>query len=358
MAEKKGKKEVVKKGRRPTYAKGKKASGTSKKKKSVAPAKKPAAKERTREAAAGKEGKAPLLGSFNLIRKGTLEMKVFLALMVLVVLGTAAIFPSLLESIDYERKEDEKTSQTYVHAKEIETSRALRSAPQDPGTAPEEVPAEDKTEEKDKNDKEKKKEPSSFTMFLIFMFQYLFFWTILTFLGLNISRKAGLSTPILDRWARGEPFFAQVVDALKVVLPIAVVTAGVVFGSHTLFNSLGHITETGFKPSFGAQILSAFASGTLYEILPRLFIMSALVWMLSRWNKKGIWIAIVAASFIMAAPNFFSNDIQKILAVRELVSISILGLVSGYLYYKRGFEHSMILSTAAAMVFSVLSLFI
>lgn len=110
--------------------------------------------------------------------------------------------------------------------------------------------------------------------------------------------------------------------------------------------------------------------GVTEEILTRLFFLTLLAWILSRFShtedKKpspiAMWIAIVGSAVFFGLGHLpatlASTPFSMIVLAREVLLNGIMGTTFGYLYWKRGLESSMMSHfTADLLVHLILPLF-
>jgi membrane protease YdiL (CAAX protease family) len=167
-------------------------------------------------------------------------------------------------------------------------------------------------------------------------------FAIAVFGGLFFAGRVGLGTPILDSVSRGEP----VADRVRALLPLSAI-----LGIVTTLVVLG---------------LEIFYGGIAEEILLRLFVMSFLVW-LGRFLSKTsdgkptsavLWIANILAAVLFGLGHLptvaLLVPLTTIVVMRTVVLNGLIGIVCGWLYWKRGLEAAMISHFSADLVLHVL----
>lgn len=206
--------------------------------------------------------------------------------------------------------------------------------------------------------------------------QIAIFFAVLIFFGLLLAGRIGLGAPILDAATRGEP----VADKVRAILPLSIIL-GVVFTlvilgleffyfEPALMNELGDNAaalnlRTG-QPAAWKGLLASFYGGIAEEIQLRLFLMSLLVW-LGRFISKTpegkptsavFWVANILAAALFGLGHLptlaLSVPITSMVVARTVVLNGVLGIVLGWLYWKRGLESAIIAHFSADIVLHVL----
>ena len=348
MAKKKKKKQS-KGGQRPTYAKGKpvessgKKTTVSAKKAAVVPAKKSAgATAKTTAKGAGAGGKAaPERVQWNLIRGDSLERKVFMTLLYVIVVATLLSYPlrqvQAQHSYDEAKKDLKKWEQKYPT----------------------------KAEQK-KHEKTKPVLPPKPTVgiMLLDLFVGAVQGALFAFIGLNISRRTDLATPLLDK-LHTEGFDPGDLKGLLVyAVPAAVIMLIPLVGKDVFVDHFFPVPKGGYvRFPVWKHALAGINDGVQYEMFSVFLIFSALVWLFFRYKEQvklaPHWLAI-AAAFVVTAGFAYLNIFSgagvsgesmtgaKMLAFASLASLPVL--VLAYLYWKKGLEYSLL---AAVIGFSV-----
>lgn len=193
--------------------------------------------------------------------------------------------------------------------------------------------------------------------------------------GLFFASRLGLGAPIIDAATRGEP----VSDRLRAILPLSIVLGVVVtvvalaleffIFQPALLNELGGATILNLQTSQPAAwkgFLASFYGGIGEEILLRLFVMSFLVW-LGRFishmadgkpTSAVFWIANILAAVLFGLGHLPATaalvPLTPLVIARAVVLNGLLGVVWGWLYWKRGLEAAMISHFSADLVLHVL----
>ncbi len=201
-------------------------------------------------------------------------------------------------------------------------------------------------------------------------------FAIMIFLGLLLAGRVGLGTPILDSMTRGE----SVADNVRAILPISILlgvaSTLIVLGLEFFYFQPAILKELGdtaavlnlqtSQPAAWKGLLASFYGGIAEEIQLRLFIMSLLAWLgkfISRTPEGKPTLAIFWIANILAAILFGLGHLPAMLSLvpltplviaRTVVLNGLLGIIFGWLYWKRGLESAMISHFSADIVLHVL----
>lgn len=201
-------------------------------------------------------------------------------------------------------------------------------------------------------------------------------FAILIFLGLWLAGRVGLGTPILDSFTRGEP----VADNVRAILPISillgVIATLLLLGMEFFYFQPAMASQLGDKaaalnlqtgqPAAWKGLLASFYGGIAEEIQLRLFVMTLLVW-LGRFISKTLegkptnivfWIANILAAILFGLGHLptvaMLVPLTPLVLARTVVLNGIVGIVFGWLYWKRGLESAIIAHFSADIVLHVL----
>lgn len=199
---------------------------------------------------------------------------------------------------------------------------------------------------------------------------------IIIFLGMLLAKRVGLETPILEALTRGE----SIADKFRALLPLSItlgiVSTALVLGLEIFYfqpamlNEFGETAaalnlETG-QPAAWKGFLASFYGGIAEEIQLRLFMMSLLAWLGSFINKTAegkptsiiFWIANVLAAVLFGLGHLPATSmlvpLTSLVVARAVVLNGVIGIVCGWLYWKRGLESAMIAHFSADIVLHVL----
>lgn len=214
------------------------------------------------------------------------------------------------------------------------------------------------------------------TLIVLQSVQVLILFAIAVFGGLFFAKRVGLRTPILDSIARGEP----VADKIRAILPISVVlgvlSTLVLLGFEFFYFQPAMVKELGNtaaalnlqtgQPAAWKGFLASFYGGIAEEIQLRLFVMSLFMWIGSFISRTSdgkptsaiFWIANILAAVLFGLGHLPMTGllvpITPLIVMRAVVLNSLVGVVCGWLFWKRGLESAMIAHFSADLVLHVL----
>jgi membrane protease YdiL (CAAX protease family) len=208
------------------------------------------------------------------------------------------------------------------------------------------------------------------------VFQNAILFAIAIFGGLFFAKRVGLTTPILDAVTRKE----TIADKVRAILPLSVILGvlgtllivGLEFFyfqpalAKQLGNSANALNLQTSQPAAWKGLLASFYGGIAEEILLRLFVMSLFVWLGSFISKTSegqptnvvFWIANILAAILFGLGHLPATSLQvpltTLIVIRAIVLNGLLGIVFGWLYWKRGLESAMISHFSADIILHVL----
>ncbi len=182
---------------------------------------------------------------------------------------------------------------------------------------------------------------------IVSMIQYgILYGLILAIIGIILSKKVKL-------WKK----FEIRKKAIKMTLIIAIIGGLLLFpGDKLIFGSLNTWVSEQYtiQPTIQKLIAGLLAGGIIEEVMMRLFLMSLLVFIISKIfykNKKEIPVKIYVIANIIVACIFAIGHIPATMQLTTLTPIilircflfnGVLGLGYGYLYRKYGIGYAMI----------------
>ena len=194
--------------------------------------------------------------------------------------------------------------------------------------------------------------------------------------GLFFAGRVGLGTPILDSVTRDE----SVADKVRTILPLSIILGVlatlVLLGLEFFYFQPAMLKELGgtaaalnlqtSQPAAWKGFLASFYGGIVEEILLRLFVMSFLVW-LGRLLSKTLdgrptsavfWIANILAAVLFGLAHLPTTallvPLTPLVVARAVFLNGLIGVVCGWLYWKRGLESAMVSHFSADLVLHVL----
>lgn len=213
-------------------------------------------------------------------------------------------------------------------------------------------------------------------MLIAIVLQSSIMFAIVIFAGMFFASRVGLGTPMLDAATRGESFAGRVRAILPLSIILGLLGTLLILGLEIFFFQPAMLKELGNSaailnlqtspPAAWKGFLASFYGGIAEEILLRLFVMSFFVWLgrfVSKTAEGKPTAAVIWAANILAAALFGLGHlpalvplvpITALVIARTVVLNGVLGVVFGWLYWKRGLEAAMISHFSADIVLHVL----
>jgi Type II CAAX prenyl endopeptidase Rce1-like len=184
-------------------------------------------------------------------------------------------------------------------------------------------------------------------------------------IGLLAARAVGLRAPVTEALAtRGDVRQAlRQIDALRAVLFGVGASVFVIVLSVTVFAAVtASLVPAARAPGRVFGFLASFEGGITEEILLRLFVMSVIAWLLSLvWRDRPpamFWTANIASALLFGIGHLPATaaliPLTPIVVARAIVLNGLLGLVAGWLYWRRGLESAMVAHFSADIVLHVI----
>ena len=196
------------------------------------------------------------------------------------------------------------------------------------------------------------------TLFPQFMLQIVLFSVVL-WIGLVLAPKAGLTLPILAAWAKGERPQAiwQCLSTgvwLGIAGGLAIIVLEVFVFAPLMAEEIALMEGMVTRPPVWQGFLASFYGGIVEEVLLRLYFMTLLVWLGMRLTRQKdgapaawlVWIAIVIAGIVFGIAHLptaieLGIELTPLFLVRTL-TLNSIGIVFGWLYWKKGFESAVV----------------
>lgn len=173
--------------------------------------------------------------------------------------------------------------------------------------------------------------------------------------GLILAEKVQLGVPILRRLL----YSGRLSEVSKQWIIIAILgsfigTFGIVMLETYIFQP--HMPQLPSTPTLAwwKSLLTIFYGGIVEEVLLRLCLMTVLVWGMVKISKTQAsipaaiyWIAISMSSVLfglahLPATASLFGELTPILVLRAIIGNGMLGILFGYLYWKKGLEYSIL----------------
>jgi membrane protease YdiL (CAAX protease family) len=188
--------------------------------------------------------------------------------------------------------------------------------------------------------------------------------------GLWLARRTGLEVPVLEAWLRGTPLPRRWETLLRWAIPLGVAGAlliivldGLVF-SRALLE--GGLEASVTQPPAWQGVLASLYGGITEELFMRLFLMSALAWLLGKvWQGEdglpaagAMWTANLLAAVLFGLGHLPATAalvaLTPLVVLRAVVLNGVVGVACGWLYWRKGLEMAMAAHFSADIVLHVL----
>lgn len=186
-----------------------------------------------------------------------------------------------------------------------------------------------------------------------------------TGLGLLLAHQIGLGAPVLAGLLAGTDVTAraQAIVAPALVLGVASSVLMLLLEITFFWPRLPQVMRESFPiPPLWKRLLASIYGGIDEEILLRLFLLSLLAWLLGFvWHlptgmptRGALWVATVLAALIFGLGHLPATaaivKITPLLIVRALVLNGVVGVATGYLFWRYGLEAAMLAHFVADLV--------
>jgi hypothetical protein len=386
MAKKKKKKPAGAK--KPSYAKGKKVGPE--------PAK-PALRGKGQPQAGAAGGKAAVKGAptgkgatsgekgagagaapWNVVRRGTRQMKVFQVLLGIIIVGALLQYPLWIEVANKQYKTQIKKYDTDLK----KYNEDLKTYNADPKRYEKELeefqqkystPTQQKEHEKEKPltkpVKPVKPVKPSFSVFLLYQALILVIQGgFFAFLGINVAERADMGTPVLDRLVERKATWSDALDMLMWGVPFGLLSLAPLVVSTVIAKSFGLAKITGGTGQALWKNSLNYVNIALFNEMMFVFLLfGAMVWVFTRYRDsvklEPHWTALAAAS-LLAFGYFYLGTRQAgetlalALSSAAFLAVSLVSVL-GYLYWKKGFEYSLLAGVVSLGIYPfIASIFI
>lgn len=181
---------------------------------------------------------------------------------------------------------------------------------------------------------------------------------ILIWVGLKLGPGTGLGVPVLKRWLEGERISINAKSIISFILigsaaGVAMIVLDVYIFTPFLDTQLQALGET-VQPPAWQGFMASFYGGIVEEVMSRLFLLTLLAWLgsfISRTTAGSptsvmMWMAIIIAGLVFGSahlPTAAAMGVQLTpLYVVRTLTLNAVGIIYGWLYWKRGLESAML----------------
>ena len=201
---------------------------------------------------------------------------------------------------------------------------------------------------------------------LIFLGQMLIEGAVLIFLALLMGKKIGVKLPIITSFIRKEKISDQDVKNTGFAIMYGVITSILIMiVSYYISNYLGIDNSSINEPVWWLGILGSLGAGITEETIFRLFLVTFVLWLFSRFRKRkdltssAKWTAIIIASLIFGLLHYgvasSTYEMTLGLFLGMLLINGIGGITFGALFIYRGLEFAMIAHFIADIMIHVVA---
>jgi hypothetical protein len=192
---------------------------------------------------------------------------------------------------------------------------------------------------------------------------------VATGLGLLIAHHIGLGAPLLEGLLAGKNVTTQALAIIAPALILGIASSGVllILEITVFWPRLPKAMRDDFPiPSLGKRFLASFYGGIDEEILLRLFLLSLLAWLLGfAWHMPGgmptlgaLWLANIIAAVIFGLGHLPATaalvKLTPLLIWRAILLNGVVGLATGYLFWRYGLEAAMLAHFSADIVIHII----
>jgi membrane protease YdiL (CAAX protease family) len=197
---------------------------------------------------------------------------------------------------------------------------------------------------------------------------------VLAGIGLFLACRIGLGLPFIEGWLRKEPVWMRFQKALVTSILVGVVASFIILivnrfvFAPSLLEEIERfgLTLPGSPPPWQG-LLASFSAGVTEEAMFRLFGVTLLAWIGSRFSHDSegrptsivLWISIVIVAVAFGVAHLpltatIGLPLNALVITRAIVVNGIGGVAFGWLYWTRGLESAMIAHFSADVVLHVI----
>jgi len=191
-------------------------------------------------------------------------------------------------------------------------------------------------------------------------------FSIVTFIGLLLAGKVRFSIPVLE----GEDRLKNLKSVLLPSVLLGLLSGVLIILGDIVFAVLGvsvSVSQEEVHVPVWAAFLASFYGGIAEEVLMRLFVMTLIVWFISRIIRTqeglpynwSVWVAIILASVLFGLGHLPLTsslvDLTALVVIRAIVLNGIGGVFFGWLYWKKGLVSAMIAHFSTDIVLHIIT---
>ena len=185
-----------------------------------------------------------------------------------------------------------------------------------------------------------------------------------SYFGIRLAKRMGFKMPILEKIANGEKFGSDLKSIWKSsVLWGLLGGVIVVILCIPFWNMSIDLMRQEMAAPWWSAVLAPLYGGFVEELFFRLFLMTFIIWIASRFTKGkptkvGIWIAIIISAVIFGLGHLgITSNMTAITAavvIRAVLLNGTLSIIYGLFYWKKGLETAMIAHASTDVVLHIL----
>lgn len=191
---------------------------------------------------------------------------------------------------------------------------------------------------------------------LIGVLQTALFVFVASFVGLKFGEKVGLDAPIFRAWLYKSPVPPLSLRWILLgIIGSAIGTIAIVWLDKAVFAPYIPQFDEAKSIAWWKGLLAIFYGGVVEETLARLLFMTLFVWLFVKMFKLSreripsyvFWTSIVLAALLFGAMHLPATSaalghLTTVVILRALILNGLLGILFGYLYWKKGLEYAFI----------------
>lgn len=201
---------------------------------------------------------------------------------------------------------------------------------------------------------------------IVSIVQSVIMFAVAVFIGIKLYKKVNFSLPILEGIIEKKSVNISWKKFLTTSVGSGLLVAIIILILEYFFVMMGSSISL-YKssvPVWWKGLLGAIYGGIGEELLLRFCLMTAFVWVVSKFQKKEnptskvVWVGIVIIAVIFGLLHLpvtaAMTTITPLIIARAILLNGIGGIVFGYLYWKKGLESAIIAHFSADIVLHVL----
>lgn len=180
-------------------------------------------------------------------------------------------------------------------------------------------------------------------------------FSIAIFIGLYLAKRVGFGLPVLEGWLEGKEVGGYLKSILGISIGLGLLSVVLIVLLSLLYVPLPMLIQgAGLSIPLWQGFLASFYGGIGEEILFRLFVMTLLVWIFFKIKKTadgkpttiGIWLAVIISAVLFGLGHLpvasTYTTISPVAITEAIINNGIVGIICGWLYWKKGLESAMI----------------